>query len=79
LTSSSIVMQPKSSATVVVVFPGVRSFWSTSAPVAVIAASVRRGLISEIAPTAVVLPTPNPPAITSLTGVGVRRIPASVD
>src|ERR1700682_4057102 len=34
----------------------------------VISASVVSGAISEIAPTVVVLPTPNPPATTILTG-----------
>src|SRR5262245_32538215 len=80
LTSSSIVMQPKSRATVVVVLSGVRWFWSNSEPAVVIAASVRSGVISEMAPTAVVFPTPKPPAIMILTGVGARcRPPGSTD
>jgi hypothetical protein len=33
------------------------------------AASVRSGSISEMAPTKVVLPTPKPPAMTNLTDV----------
>src|SRR5437667_6372694 len=37
------------------------------------AASVVSTSISEIAPTAVVLPTPKPPAITIFTGIGGRR------
>src|SRR5512132_1268297 len=36
----------------------------------VMAASVVSGAISETAPTRVVLPTPKPPAMTILTGVG---------
>src|SRR5690242_1378369 len=36
------------------------------------AASVVSTSISEIAPTAVVLPTPNPPAMTIFTGMGGR-------
>jgi hypothetical protein len=36
----------------------------------VISASVVSGAISEIAPTVVVFPTPNPPAMTILTGTG---------
>jgi hypothetical protein len=35
----------------------------------VMAASVRSGSISEMAPTKVVLPTPKPPAMTNLTDV----------
>jgi hypothetical protein len=38
--------------------------------------SVVSGGTSEMAATAVVLPTPKPPAITILTGVGGRRTPA---
>src|SRR6266542_3937423 len=67
-----MVMQPKSSATVVVVFPGVWLVRSIPAPACVIAASVVSTGISEIDDTAVVLPTPNPPAITILTGNGGR-------
>src|SRR2546423_2910184 len=76
-TSSSMVIQPKSRATVVVVFSGTWPVRSMSAPTDVIAASVRSGGISEMAPTAVVFPTPKPPAITILTGVGGRREPAT--
>lgn len=75
LTSSSMVMQPKSRATVVVVLAGTWPVRSISAATEVIAASVRSGVISEIEDTAVVLPTPKPPAITILTGVGGRRAP----
>src|SRR5690348_9390702 len=70
LSVGSMVMQPKSIATVVVVLPGVCVRSSTPAATSVIAASVVSGRISEIAPTAVVLPTPKPPAMTSLTGSG---------
>src|SRR5687768_15385283 len=72
LMSSSIVMQPKSSATVVVVFSGTWPVRSASSDAVVMAASVRSGVISEMDATAVVLPTPKPPAMTILTGVGVR-------
>src|SRR3989440_2821849 len=74
---SSMVMQPKSSATVVAVFAGtspVRSIWAATE---VIAASVVSGRISEIAETAVVLPTPKPPAMTIFTGTGGRRVPGN--
>src|SRR6185312_10544126 len=77
LISSSMVMQPKSSATVVVVFSGTWPVRSSSAATEVIAASVVRGRISEIADTVVVFPTPKPPAMTILTGVGGRRAPAT--
>src|SRR5262245_15661459 len=66
----SMVMQPKSIATVVVVLRGVCVRSSTPAATSVMAASVVSGSISEMEPTAVVLPTPKPPAITSLTGSG---------
>src|SRR4051812_28018191 len=72
-------MQPKSNATVVVVFDGTCPVRSISAPAEVIMASVRRGWISEMAPTAVVLPTPKPPATTILTGVGGRCAGCSAD
>src|SRR4051794_21392296 len=57
-------MRPKSMATVVVVLSpvGVRS--SMPAEADVMTASVRSGLISDTAPTNVVLPTPKPPATT---------------
>src|SRR5215470_8273518 len=69
-------MQPKSRATVVVVFSGTAPIESIRAPSDVISASVVNGGISEMAETAVVLPTPNPPAMTILTGVGGRWLPA---
>src|ERR671919_2034946 len=66
---SSTVMRPKSMATVVVVLPRILVRSSMPDEALVMAASVRRGSISEMAPTKVVLPTPNPPAITNLTDV----------
>src|SRR5256885_15670131 len=76
LTSSSMVIQPKSNATVVVVLFGTWPVRSMSALTDVMAASVVSGGLSEIAPTVVVFPTPNPPAMTIFTGVGGRRLPA---
>src|SRR3954452_2119275 len=66
-------MQPKSIATVVVRLPGTLVVSSMPAEAAVMSASVLSGLISEMLPTEVVLPTPNPPAMTILTGSGGRR------
>src|SRR5690349_9348815 len=66
----SIVRQPKSMATVVVVLLVLGPGSSMPNAAAVISASVVSGAISEIAPTVVVLPTPNPPAIMILTGIG---------
>src|SRR3954451_23722652 len=57
-------MRPKSMATVVVVLSPVWVRSSMPALADVMTASVRSGLISETAPTNVVLPTPNPPATT---------------
>ncbi|AYN32178.1 hypothetical protein DUI70_1675 [Streptomyces albus] len=57
-------MRPKSMATVVVVLSPVWVRSSMPALADVITASVRSGLISETAPTNVVLPTPKPPATT---------------
>src|SRR3954451_7695167 len=62
--SSSIEMRPKSMATVVVVLLGVALRSSTPTDADVMTASVRRGTISETAPTKVVLPAPNPPETT---------------
>ncbi len=54
-----------------VVLPAVRfELSSTPTLTDVIAASVDRGMISEMVATKVVLPAPKPPAITILTGVG---------
>src|SRR5688572_10261568 len=65
---SSTVMRPKSMATVVVVFCPTWVVSSTFEDTEVMAASVRNGSISEMAPTKVVLPTPKPPATTNFTG-----------
>src|SRR5205814_1670551 len=77
LSPSSIVIQPKSSATVVVTFAGTSPVRSMSAATEVMAASVVSGGISEMTDTAVVLPTPKPPAMTIFTGTGGRRAPGS--
>src|SRR5215211_3724035 len=74
--SVSRVMRPKSIATVVVVLPWIWVVSSTPRLAVVMAASVVSGMISETAPTKVVLPTPKPPAMTILTGVGVLDSPA---
>src|SRR5581483_5187311 len=71
--SSPSVMRPKSSATVVVLFAVPSRVRSISAVTSVSAASVVRGVISEMEPTKVVFPTPKPPATTILTGNGVVR------
>src|SRR5690349_4006625 len=57
-------MRPKSMATVVDTLFGVAATSSTPTLAVVITASVRSGVISDMAPTNVVLPTPNPPATT---------------
>src|ERR1700759_5374428 len=57
-------MRPKARATVVVIFPGTCRLSSTPTPAEVMMASVVSGVISETEPTNVVLPTPNPPAMT---------------
>src|SRR5262245_25238376 len=62
--SRSMEMRPKSMATVVVVLPGTARLSSTPSLPDVMIASVGSGVISETEPTSVVLPTPNPPAIT---------------
>src|SRR4051812_21817020 len=62
--SWSMEIRPKSIATVVVVFPGTCRVSSTPTPADVMIASVVSGVISETEPTSVVLPTPNPPAMT---------------
>src|SRR2546430_762761 len=74
---ASKVTRPKSIATVVVVLSGTCDRSSTPALAAVMTASVVSGVISETDPTKVVLPTPNPPAITILTGIGAGRGPAA--
>src|SRR4051812_34746895 len=65
-----MVTQPKSIATVVVVLVDAGPGSSRPNPTEVISASVVSGAISEMAPTAVVLPTPKPPATTIFTGIG---------
>src|SRR4051794_24984954 len=67
--SPAIVMRPKSIATVVVLFAGTALVSSTCTPAAVMMASVVSGVISEIAPTSVVLPAPKPPAMTIFAAV----------
>src|SRR5690349_10316214 len=64
-----MLIRPKSIATVVVSLPGTCRVSSTPTPAEVITASVVNGVISETEPTSVVLPTPNPPAITILADV----------
>src|SRR4051812_34755248 len=73
--SWSSVMRPKSMATVVVVLSPVWVRSSIPAEADVITASVRSGLISETAPTNVVLPTPKPPATTIFADVVEREGP----
>src|SRR5262245_53131377 len=68
-------MRPKSIATVVVDFPGVWARSSTPTDSLVTRASVRSGTISETDPTRVVLPTPNPPAMTIFVDAAVRLTP----
>src|SRR3954470_13719440 len=62
--SRSMLIRPKSIATVVVVLPGTCRLSSTPTPAEVMIASVVSGVISETDPTSVVLPTPKPPAMT---------------
>src|SRR6476469_7700962 len=67
---SGNVMRPKSSAAVVSTLSGVSVATSTPTPTSVMAASVVSGSISEMDPTVVVLPTPKPPATTTLSAMG---------
>src|SRR3954447_14277748 len=60
-------------ATVVVDLAGVWARSSTPTDSLVTRASVRRGTISETEPTRVVLPTPNPPAMTIFVDAAARR------
>src|SRR4051794_40680468 len=71
---SSRRIRPKSSATVVVDLPATALVSSTPRDTSVMSASVASGSMSEMAPTNVVLPTPNPPLTTILTAVvgGIR-------
>src|SRR3954454_801276 len=70
-----MLIRPKSMATVVVIFPGTCRLSSTPTPAEVMMASVVSGVISETDPTSVVLPTPNPPAMTIF--ADVTRPPAA--
>src|ERR1700722_411333 len=72
-TSELMVIRPKSSATVVVVFPATPVRSSKAAPISESRSSVRRGLISLMAATMVVLPTPKPPAMRTLTACASPR------
>src|SRR3954451_18246235 len=60
-------------ATVVVVLPASPPGSSKPRPIEVMLASVVSGVISEMAPTNVVLPTPKPPATRTFTGTGSTR------
>src|ERR1700728_3877011 len=73
-----IVIRPKSIATVVVRLSSTPTIMSMLVPGRLSSSSVRRGFISVSAPTRVVLPTPNPPAIRILmaTGAGLWWRPA---
>ena len=62
-------------ATVVVALLGTASRLSTPSDSLVTRASVRSGWISETAPTRVVFPTPNPPAITIFVDAALRIEP----
>lgn len=67
-------MRPKSSATVVVLFCSMPARSSTPALASVSTSSVRSGTISLTDPTIVVLPAPNPPAMTIFTAVGAVSV-----
>src|SRR6202023_3825348 len=74
------VIRPKSIATVLVALAGVPASSSTPTDASVRIASVRSGMISETAPTKVVLPAPNPPAITifvDATAPALERVEAT--
>src|SRR4051795_11285516 len=62
-------------ATVVVDLAGVWARSSTPTDSLVTRASVRSGTISETDPTSVVLPTPNPPAMTIFVEAAARPTP----
>src|SRR4051812_3466808 len=76
---SRMVIRPKSIATVVVVFPSTPSVSSTPMPRSESTSSVRRGRISLIAPTSVVLPTPKPPATRILRATGSSEGAKAID
>ena len=65
-----MVIRPKSMATVVVRLASTPAVTSMPAPGPLSSSSVRSGSISVSAPTSVVLPTPNPPAMRILTATG---------
>src|ERR1700750_1897870 len=65
-------MRSKTLGTVVVNFAGVWARSSTPTDSLVTRASVRSGTISETEPTRVVLPTPNPPAMTIFVDAAAR-------
>jgi hypothetical protein len=67
-----MVIRPKSMATVVVSLAATPSSESTPALRALSVSSVRSGRISLTAPTSVVLPAPNPPAMRILMVTGMR-------
>jgi hypothetical protein len=73
-----MVIRPKSIATVVVSLRSTPLSESTAALRSLSASSVRSGRISLTAPTMVVLPAPNPPAIRILIVTG-RRAGAGSD
>src|SRR5262245_15122073 len=79
--SPSSVRRAKSMATVVVDLAPTADTSSTPTDSWVSGASVVSGVISETAPTKVVLPTPNPPATTILTemGSGTSAPPQAVE
>src|SRR5690625_2998458 len=70
--SSSIVMRPKSIATVVVVLSGVTEVSSCGTLASVMIASVVTGGTSDTERTNVVLPAPTPPAMTILLDIFFR-------
>src|SRR5437588_9868755 len=74
--SRLMVMRPKSSATVVVVLRSTPVRSSTPVPSSVSTSSVRSGTISLTEPTRVVLPTPKPPATSTLTATASSTGPA---
>lgn len=65
----STVIRPKSIATVVVTLWGVAEMSSWPMLASVMTASVVTAGISETEPTSVVLPAPNPPAMTILVDI----------
>src|SRR4051794_2529764 len=74
-----MVIRPKSIATVVVVFPSTPSVSSTPTLRSDKISSVRRGRISLIAPTSVVLPTPKPPATRIFRATGSSEGAKAID